>query len=269
MASIKVLASTLSDNFFYLIIDGRDAYAIDPVDASVAAAALDEHALTLKGIVNTHWHPDHIGGNATLREAFPDCEVIVPEAERDLIESMSHVEATHTVKAGDVLMLGSSQISVHELPGHTMGHVAYEVDGHLLSGDVLFGVGIGHCRSGDVGLAYRSVRRLVEEFSGELRYYPGHDYALRNAEFASELGLANQALRAHVKQLEQMPARTLKVMTLAEERTINPFMRTHEAEVQQALEAWRDGETWAAHEVEGRDPAEVAFFVLRSLRDTY
>ena len=268
-----ILASTTSDNFFYLIesssAPGR-AMLVDPVDARLAIAALEERGAKLDAILVTHWHPDHVSGNAEVRRAYPDAAVIVPATEAEQIEDLTGVEATRRVTGGDVIAFGEESITVHDLPGHTMGHVGYEVANELFCGDVIFSAGVGHCKfGGDVATLYQTIRKIVESFSGELTLYCGHDYAEKNAEFALQFEPDHVALRARHARAVAEPARVMTPPTLEQELTYNPFLRTHEPALLAALEAYDGGAPWSVQREAHPEAtaSEIAFRMLRGLRD--
>ena len=85
--SIQVIASSVRDNYFYLLEASDEVMLIDPLDAPAAIRAVEGREGDLVAVLNTHWHPDHVGGNAAVLEAFPDAVLIAPEAEREQIEN--------------------------------------------------------------------------------------------------------------------------------------------------------------------------------------
>ena len=181
---VEILASTTSDNFFYLLEHDGHTALVDPIDAGQAVEALRRLDLELDLILNTHWHPDHVGGNQDVREAFPGARLVGPADEAELIEEHGGVALDEGVRGGDRVELGGAALEVLSTPGHTAGHVSFRVEGHLLSGDTIFSAGAGNCRfGGDPGTLYQTFRGALRELDGQLTIYPGHDYAERNLEF--------------------------------------------------------------------------------------
>lgn len=268
-----ILASTKSDNFFYLIESSSaegEAMLVDPVDAALAIRTLKERGLKLDAILITHWHPDHVSGNAEVTGAYPDAQLIVPAEEASQIEDITGVKATREVRGGETIAFGEEVIKVHDLPGHTMGHVGYEVDGELFLGDVIFSAGVGHCKfGGDVDTLHDTIREIVEQFSGSLTFYCGHNYSEKNTEFALEFEPEHEGLLAHLERSRAEPPRTMTPRTLEEERGYNPFLRTDEPALIAALKAHEGGEPWSSHEEPGASESRTAFKMLRARRDHY
>lgn len=265
--SVTALASTISDNFFYMLSDGTHAMLVDPIDAEVAIAALGE--LELTAVLNTHWHPDHVGGNKRVLEAFPNTPLFGPTAEAELIEDLGGVALSQALSGGDTFALGAHTIHVLETPGHTVGHISYLVDGHLLSGDVIFSAGVGHCKlGGDSGVLYRTFANVLSGLPGDSIVYPGHNYARRNCEFGLSILPGDAALMARVDELEPAGERTITLTTLAEERAFNPFMRCRDESLQQALKSTH-AEQWERARASSKTDEEATFRTLRALRDEW
>lgn len=261
---ITPLASTLSDNWFYAIEDDGDLLLIDPIDAQVAIAHVRGRAPKRVRILNTHGHPDHIGGNDAVVEAL-GCEVIASGH-----PDIANPPAQHHVKHGDTVTVGTSDWNVLHAPGHTMGHIALHHPGHLISGDVLFVGGVGNCRfGGDPDVLFETVSETIAALPADTLFYPGHDYALRNFEFCASVEPENTHVLSLIDRVKAHhgndPRRAPYLHTLGEERAYNPFMRTHDSGLQQTLKsslskAWPSGTS---------DPSRAAFKALRAQRDSF
>src|SRR5689334_19480652 len=107
------------DNYLWMIHDGTNAAVVDPGDAAPVLAALEAHRLSLVAILLTHHHRDHVGGVGALTQAF-DVPVFGPR--NDGIEGI-----TIAAGQGDVVSIPELQLdlSVLNVPGHTLGHIAY------------------------------------------------------------------------------------------------------------------------------------------------
>lgn len=256
---VEILASRISDNFFYLLHEGRDAILIDPIDAELAVEAVAALGVDDVRVLVTHGHPDHVGGNEAV-VAATDALVLAPaHAER--------FPCAYDVglQEGDVIPLGDAELRVWHVPGHTDDHLMYFTDEHLFVGDLLFFGGVGHCKfGGEVGALRQSVARL-SELPGGGRVYPGHDYSVRNAQFGLSVVAGDEELVGMLARAEATEARELFVATLAQERVYNPFLRVDSAVVQGAARAHT--ELWAS--TDALDDADRTFRVLRALRDGF
>jgi len=264
------LASTVSDNFFTLFHTGTRAMVVDPVDADLAIEAVRSRDLHLDAVLVTHWHPDHVAGNAAVLTAFPDAELIGPAAEAELIEEFGKVALTRQVAPGDTVDLGAHTFSVLDTPGHTVGHVSFETAHHLVSGDVIFAAGAGNVRTGDPGILFATFRDVIRPMPDDTIYYAGHDYAARNLEFALSILSDDAELTAALDAARQVPERTFEPRTIGSERTTNLFLRFDDERVLAALES-KHPELLAeqrALSAEG-DDHEAVFRTLRSLRNVW
>lgn len=264
---IDVLASQISDNFFVALHHQRDAWLIDPVDAALALKWLDDNQLILRGILNTHWHPDHVGGNAHVLEAFPDAKVWASQAEADVFENITSRPADVYLNPGDEVPCGDASLRVISVPGHTAGHIAFLYQDHLFSGDVLFRAGSGHCKfGGDPATLFQTYRDILRQLPPTTTLYPGHDYSLKN------LAMARQVLpqdveiqRAYDDAFTHTP-RQFYPARLNEELRINLFLRYDDPDVQGALQA-QFAHQWATQRELSQDDHEATWRTLRHLRD--
>lgn len=253
---VHVIASGKTDNYFYLLsaADGTDGLLIDPIDPEAALAALDEHGVTLRYVVNTHGHPDHIGGNAAVCAAT-GVPVYVHVGDASWLSSYDELLA-----GGDTLAVGDVALDVLETPGHTPGHISLYTPGHLFCGDTIFVGGAGNCRfGGDPRTLFRTFRDVLASLPGTTTIYPGHDYARTNLAFAESLEPENAARAAKLAALEGAAGHTLA--TLDEERAYNPFLRTADPDFLEILRAQRP-------DLVGADPEET-FVSLRRARDSW
>src|SRR5690606_33610952 len=127
--------SAFSDNYIWAIVQSGQAVVVDPGDAAPVLAYLQKYGLTLKTILLTHHHADHVGGVAELVEKT-GATVYGPAGPAIPCRNV-------TLKEGDHVNLNAlGQFSVLEVPGHTLDHIAYfgQVDGRnvLFCGDTLF-----------------------------------------------------------------------------------------------------------------------------------
>ncbi len=253
---VHVIQSQVTDNYFYLLSadDGSDGLLIDPVDPDAALAAVKAHGITLRYLVNTHGHPDHTRGNGAVMAAA-SVPLYAHAGDAGWIGAVDH-----PIGAGERFQIGATTLEVLETPGHTPGHISLYTPGYLFCGDTIFTAGAGNCRfGGDPCILYRTFCDVFDPLPGNTLVYCGHNYAVRNLEFATEFEPDNPALLA---KLEEVRAATGQVVTsLAEERSFNPFMRT-------GNEAFLASIAVTRPDFPTRDP-EALFVALRGARDTW
>ncbi|PZU58117.1 MAG: hydroxyacylglutathione hydrolase, partial [Sphingobium sp.] len=130
-----VRVPVLSDNYVWLLHDDASGQtvAVDPSVAEPVLAAAAERGWTIDQIWNTHWHPDHVGGNAGIKAAT-GCLVTGPAAEAAKIDTLDR-----QVGEGDSVRIGDHVAMVMAVPAHTAGHIAYHLadDAILFVGDTL------------------------------------------------------------------------------------------------------------------------------------
>ncbi len=245
-----------SDNYIWMVDDGRHAVVVDPGEAAPVLRALDERNLRLVGILVTHHHRDHIGGVNELR-AVLDGPVWGPVRERT-------PEPRLAVAGEDEIDVLGLRWKILDVPGHTCGHVAYFVphgtDHPLLfCGDTLFSGGCGRLFEGTPEQMHESLRTLAG-LPAQTRVCCAHEYTLANLRFARAVEPANQDIVEHASWCEEQRAAGMPTLpsTLEIELKINPFLRCHEQHVTRAasthgadasnavsvfaaLRAWKDG----------------------------
>ena len=219
----------LDDNYIWLLRDdaGR-AVIVDPGDAVPVLAALDD-APPPHAILVTHHHPDHVGGIPDLLDQWPGLPVFAPADPRIPI-------ATQRVREGDVLVRGPWAFRVLELPGHTRSHVGYAADGVVFCGDTLFSLGCGRLFEGTPAQMLASLDRLAA-LPGETRVCCTHEYTLANSAFALAVDPGNPDLQSRVMQARAQRATGTPSLptTLASERACNPFLRSRDPALRDAL----------------------------------
>ncbi|MFD1949294.1 hydroxyacylglutathione hydrolase [Sphingomonas arantia] len=215
----------LSDNYVWLLHDDAsgDTVVIDPGEAEPVLAAAAERGWTIGQIWNTHWHPDHVGGNAAIKAAT-GCTITGPAAEADRIPTLDR-----TVSAGDSVTIGAYSATVMAVPAHTNGHIAYHFadPAMLFSGDVIFVMGCGRLFEGTPAQMHDALTRIAA-LPGETLIYGAHEYSAANARFALVTEPDNAAVRDRAAEIDRLRADGKPTLptTVALERATNPFVRS-------------------------------------------
>ena len=218
-----------------MIHDAAQALVVDPGDAQVVMAALQQHSLQLRCILLTHHHADHTGGVDELRQAT-GCEVYGPAAEQ-------MPEPLTRLTGGDPVHAMGLSFRVMDVPGHTAGHIAYYCESYLgqpllFCGDTLFSLGCGRMFEGTPAQMHASLQRLAA-LPGETRVCCGHEYTLANAAFATTVDPGNAALRERAAEVRRLRAADQPSLpsTLHDERACNPFLRCEDPAVRASVAA--------------------------------
>jgi hydroxyacylglutathione hydrolase len=214
----------LTDNYVWLVHEPSSGETA-VVDPAVAEPVLDEaerRGWRIGQIWNTHWHPDHTGGNAAIKAAT-GCLVTGPAAEAARIPTLDR-----QVREGDRVALGAVEAQVLEVPAHTAGHIAYHLAPEQVAfvGDTLFAMGCGRLFEGTAEQMHSNLQRLAA-LPPETAVYCAHEYTLSNARFAVTVEPDNEALLLRFRQVEaaRSAGDATVPTTIALERATNPFMR--------------------------------------------
>lgn len=184
---IKTFIEPPIDNNNYLIIDEqtKEAALIDcsAVDNDINTT-LNEYGATLKYILLTHGHFDHIAG---IRNN-PDIKVFMHKHDMEWLKKVNQYlpmfgmpeitvpQMDVFVQDGDVIKLGDIEIKVIHTPGHTQGGICYLVDENLFSGDTIFRESVGRCdlEGGDFDQIVESIENKIFTLPSNTLIYPGH-----------------------------------------------------------------------------------------------
>jgi len=228
----------LRDNYVWLVHDpaSEETVAVDPSVADPVLDAAAARGWRITQIWNTHWHPDHTGGNDAIRAAT-GCAITGP-AEAEKVSKMDRI-----VAGGDVARIGDIEAELIDIPAHTAGHIAFHLPAARVAftGDTLFAMGCGRLFEGDARQMHDALQRLAA-LPPETLVYCGHEYTLANGLFALSVEPDNHALARRVAEVKEARERgevTLPT-TIALERATNPFVRAGSVEELAARRAAKD-----------------------------
>lgn len=229
----------LSDNYVWLIheTNSQATMVVDPAVADPVLAAAAERGWTITDIWNTHWHPDHTGGNAAIKAAT-GCTITGPAAESARIPTLDV-----QVMGGEKIRFGDHVADVWDVPAHTAGHIAYHfaADDVIFIGDTLFAMGCGRLFEGTAEQMFANMQKLGT-LDDATSVYCAHEYTLSNARFAVTVDPDNAALAARLTAVESARAAGEATVptTIGAERATNPFLRAPNAAELGRIRALKD-----------------------------
>lgn len=233
-----VALPAFQDNYIWVLHNDHQAVVVDPGDAQPVLDFLQHSGLTLRSILVTHHHADHVGG---LRTLLPHCQgpIYAPATE-------SMPTPTTAVVDGQLLHIVDWDLKVLHVPGHTLGHVAYWVqssvdssDPVVFCGDTLFSAGCGRLFEGTPEQMWVSLLRL-RNLPEATRVCCAHEYTLSNLKFALAVEPTNHDAAQHMADCLQLRSQQQPTLPsqIGLERLINPFMRCDQSQVAQAAHAY-------------------------------
>jgi len=239
----------LSDNYAYLVIQNGRAAVVDPSQADPVLRAIDQARVKLSEIWLTHHHWDHIGGIEPLIEECPIKHVRGSKYDADHERIPRQTDA---LSDGDSFDFGGASVDIVEIPGHTLGAIAFISEGNLFSGDTLFIAGCGRVFEGTMAMMADSLSKL-RALPLDTKVWCGHEYTVNNLRFASTVEPSNEDVASALAQA--IATRDAKRFTvpgrLDRELATNPFLRFDDPAV-----------------AAGRDPV-ASFTALRGAKDAF
>ena len=234
----------LSDNYGYLVHNpaSGETAAIDTPDGNEYLRQAEAKGWRISQIWNTHWHPDHAGGNAAIVEAT-GAKVIAPQE----VERISPID--RMVSQDDTVQLGDFTAEVIDVSGHTNGHIAYYLPaaGVAFVGDSVFALGCGRMFEGEPKQFWSSLER-IKALPPETTLYCAHEYTQSNAKFALHADPENVALQDYAAEIDAKRAngKWTVPMGLARELATNPFLRADDPAMQARWGGTSPSDTFAA-----------------------
>ncbi|WP_430443482.1 hydroxyacylglutathione hydrolase [Sphingorhabdus contaminans] len=239
MALEIVRVPVLSDNYVWLVHEpmSGETMVVDPAVAPPVLEKAEELGWKISQIWNTHWHPDHTGGNAEIKEVT-GCTITGPAAEAERIPTLDV-----QVKGGDAVRLGEVTAHVIDVPAHTAGHIAFHFaeEKAAFVGDTLFAMGCGRLFEGTAEQMFNNMRAL-EALGDDTAIYCAHEYTLSNGRFALTVEPDNTALAQRMEEVFVLRDRGEPTVptTIALEKATNPFMRARSVTELAARRAAKD-----------------------------
>lgn len=170
----------LSDNYAYILETREGCVVVDPGEAGPVMGALG--ARKVLAILCTHHHHDHVGGVGGLLSIYPTAKVFTSAHDRSRIAG-----ANRSLAHDETFELGELSLTAKNVPGHTLGAVAYVLNTSepiLFTGDTLFAAGCGRVFEGTMEMMLASMD-LLGSLPTDARIYCGHEYTEANLRFAS------------------------------------------------------------------------------------
>ena len=229
----------LIDNYIYLLIDKDTSKCacVDPALSQPVIDVLNKLNLNLDFILNTHHHNDHVGANLELKNKY-NCKIAGNENDKKRIPGIDIF-----LQEDDNLQIGKSECKVIEVSGHTLGHICFYFKNNnaIFCGDTLFSLGCGRLFEGTPIMMWKTLNQF-KNLPHETKIYSGHEYAIKNLEFALSIDSENKALQRKYVQIKDLIYRNLPSVpsTIKDELEINPFLRANTKEIKTALNMLND-----------------------------
>jgi hydroxyacylglutathione hydrolase len=232
MALTLVTIPCLADNYAFLLHDSESGQTavVDVPEAGPVLAEMAKRGWTLTHVLLTHHHSDHIDGVAQV-VAATGASVTGAAADAHRLPPL-----THAVREGMQVALGAHLARVIDVPGHTVGHIAYVFDGYAFTGDSLMAGGCGRLIEGTPAQMWDSLQKLAA-LPDETLICSGHEYTASNLRFAQSIDGANPALLGRIEKVAKARAegRATVPSKLSGEKATNIFLRAGDPAIKGAI----------------------------------
>lgn len=236
--------SAFQDNYIWLLANNKQAVVVDPGQAEPVARVLAERELELTTILITHHHYDHTGGVKALLKQWPNAKVYAPSSEPLPAAAAIAVSDNEVVSVPELGL----EFTVLSVPGHTLGHIAFyssqgitgnETAPLLFCGDTLFSGGCGRLFEGTPEQMFYSLARLAD-LPDNTAVYCTHEYTQSNLAFCHAVEPNNAELQVYLQKVAKLRQQGVPSLpsSIAQEKAINVFLRTHMAGVAAKVQAY-------------------------------
>ena len=223
---MKVLViKCLDDNFSYVVLNeaNNNACVIDPSESDPIIQIIKKKKINLKYILNTHHHPDHVGGNLELKREF-NCNILGFIGDRNNIPGINIF-----LKDKELFKDEDFEFKTYHTPGHTAGHVIFHFyrQNILFTGDTLFSLGCGRIFEGSYDEMFRSLQ-LIKNLPKNTLIYFGHEYTRNNSKFCLTNDPDNIELNNKILKINELigTGKPTTPSTLKEELETNIFLKS-------------------------------------------
>jgi len=219
----------LKDNYSYLIIDesNNTACVIDPSEAEPVINFIEKTNITLKYILNTHHHFDHIGGNIDLKNRYNSIVV----GYKDDANRIPEIQVL--LEDGQIWKADNFEAKIIHVPGHTTGHISFHFfkEKLVFTGDTLFSLGCGKIFEGTYQEMFNSLGK-IKSLPEDTKIYCGHEYTLQNSKFCIKHEPENINLQNKISKINEKLKKNLPTIpsSVKDEIECNIFLRAKNVE---------------------------------------
>lgn len=229
------ILNCLSDNYTYVLIDEKSKITcvVDPGEAEPVQEYLERNSLTLKFILNTHHHQDHIGGNQDLKKKFNAKILSFEKDKKRILHQDIYLKDLQIWNYENKF-----KFKVFHIPGHTSGHICFHFfeDNIVFTGDTLFSLGCGRIFEGTYEQMFNSIN-LIKSLPPETKIYCGHEYTKNNFDFCKSIDKNNSYLKEKKIFIDQKLVKNIPTVpvTLEQELKTNIFLRCNDKNIKKEL----------------------------------
>lgn len=246
-------------NFNYIIWcnETKECAIIDPCDPSSILKVVRDKNLTIKYVINTHAHPDHISGNNAIIKVSMVSKILIHPLGLEYVAPRAS-----SVEEGSEIEIGNIYIKVIHTPGHCPEHISLLIEDHVFVGDTIFLSGCGNTKfRGNPEQLFQSISKKLMTLPDYTKILCGHEYSVNNLEFALSIDPNNQYIKDKLSEVNSELSRGLyPLSTMGDEKLYNPFFRFQDSTIIYNLKS-----KYKLTEFDGRS----VFIKLRELRNNW